>query len=155
MKNIFIAGAYDLYGTNANTVAGIIAATTGNPDLKWETTTQTNVGLDFGLINNSLSVSMDYYIKKTKDMLTIPPTLSVEGENAARWMNTGDMENKGFELTIDYRSPEYGDFSWGANVYVAPGFAVKLGLQPAFCINNKAKAKSGGSSVQTDGIDES
>ena len=42
-----------------------------------------------------------------------------------------------------------------ANVYVAPGFAVKLGLQPAFCINNKAKAKSGGSSVQTDGIDES
>lgn len=110
------SGAYDLYGTNANTVAGIIAATTGNPDLKWETTTQTNVGLDFGLINNSLSVSMDYYIKKTKDMLTIPPTLSVEGENAARWMNTGDMENKGFELTIDYRSPEYGDFSWGANL---------------------------------------
>lgn len=41
-----------------------------------------------------------------------------------------------------------------ANVYVAPGFAVKLGLQPAFCINNKAKAKSGSSSVQTDGIDE-
>ena len=41
-----------------------------------------------------------------------------------------------------------------ANVYVAKGFAVKLGLQPAFCINNKAKAKSGDNSIQTDGIDE-
>ena len=109
-------GSYDLNGTNTNTVAGIIVATTGNPDLKWETTTQTNIGLDFGLFNNSLSISMDYYIKKTKDMLTIPPTLSVEGENASKWMNTGDMKNNGFELTIDYRSPQYGDFSWGGSL---------------------------------------
>ena len=109
-------GAYDLNGSNTNTVAGIIVATSGNPDLKWETTTQTNIGLDFGLLNNSLTVSMDYYIKKTKDMLTIPPTLSVEGENASKWMNTGDMKNNGFEITIDYRSPDYGDFSWGGSL---------------------------------------
>ena len=112
-------GAYDLTGSNTNTVAGIIVAASGNPDLKWETTTQTNIGLDLGFLNNSLSLSFDYYIKKTKDMLTVPPTLSVEGENAAKWMNTGDMKNRGFEVTIDYRSPEYGDFSWGANLNLA------------------------------------
>ena len=112
-------GAYDLGGTNTSTVPGIIVAATGNPDLKWETTTQTNVGIDLGLMNNSLSISADYYIKKTKDMLTIPPTLSVEGENASMWMNTGDMKNNGFEITIDYRSPEYGDFSWGGSLNLA------------------------------------
>ncbi len=109
-------GSYDLDATNTNTVAGIIVATTGNPDLKWETTTQTNIGLDLSFLNNSLTLSADYYIKKTKDMLTIPPTLSVEGENASKWMNTGDMKNNGFELTVNYQSPQYGDFSWGGSL---------------------------------------
>ena len=106
-------GAYDLNGTGNNTLAGIIVSSSGNPGLKWETTTQTNIGIDLGFLSNSLNVSLDYYIKNTKDMLTIPPTLSVAGENAAMWMNTGSMKNHGFEVTVDYRSPEYGDFSWG------------------------------------------
>lgn len=109
-------GAYDLNGTGNKTLAGIIVATSGNPDLKWETTTQTNIGVDLGLFNNSLNVSFDYYIKNTKDMLTIPPTLSVAGENAAMWMNTGSMKNHGFELMLDYRSPGYDDFSWGGSL---------------------------------------
>ncbi|MEG0560278.1 MAG: TonB-dependent receptor [Muribaculaceae bacterium] len=105
-------GAYDLNGSNVNTVAGIIVATSGNKDLKWETTTQTNIGLDLNFLSNSINVSFDYYFKNTKDMLTIPPSLSVAGENAATWMNTGTMENNGFEITLDYRSPQYNDFSW-------------------------------------------
>ena len=63
-------------------------------------------------LNGSLSVSADYYIKKTKDMLTIPPALDVAGENAAVWLNTGDMKNHGWELSISYNSRKYGDFSW-------------------------------------------
>ena len=106
-------GAYDLNNSNSGTIAGIIVSASGNQDLKWETTTQTNLGFDLGLFNNALNVTFDYYWKNTKDMLTIPPTLAVAGENASMWMNTGDMENRGFELTIDYRSPQYGDFSWG------------------------------------------
>jgi TonB-linked SusC/RagA family outer membrane protein len=108
-------GAYDLNGTNTNAVAGIITATSGNTNLKWETTTQTNFGLDLGFAN-SINVSFDYYIKNTKDMLTIPPTLSVAGENASMWMNTGSMKNHGWELTVDYHSPEYGDFSWDGSL---------------------------------------
>ena len=112
-------GAYDLNGTNTGQVPGIIVATSGNDKLKWETTTQTNIGIDLGLLNGSLSVSADYYIKKTKDMLTIPPVLSVAGENAAMWMNTGDMDNHGWEVTVNYNSQRYGDFSWSGNFNIS------------------------------------
>lgn len=108
-------GAYDLNGTNNEVVSGIKVLTTGNPDLKWETTTQTNIGLDASLFNNSVTFSIDYYWKNTKDMITIPPVLSVAGENAAKFMNTGTMENHGLEMNIGYHSPKYGDFSWDGN----------------------------------------
>ena len=108
-------GAYDLNGTGTGTVSGIKVATTGNPDLKWETTTQTNLGFDATFFDNSLSLSFDYYWKNTKDMITVPPVLSVAGENAAKYMNTGKMENHGLEMNLGYRSPQYGDFSWEGN----------------------------------------
>lgn len=109
-------GAYDINGTNSSTTSGITLASTGNPDLKWETTTQNNIGLDFQLLNGAINVSADYYIKKTKDMLTIPPALDVAGENAAVWLNTGDMKNNGWEVTVAYNSPQYGDFSWNGSL---------------------------------------
>lgn len=108
-------GAYDLNGTNTNVVSGIKVATTGNPDLKWETTTQTNIGIDAYLFSGAVSLTLDYYWKNTKDMITIPPVLSVAGENAAKFMNTGEMKNHGFELNMGYHSPQYGDFSWEGN----------------------------------------
>lgn len=113
------AGAYDLNGTGNTTVPGIVVASTGNPDLKWETTTQWNVGLDLSLLSNSLNISFDWYSKKTKDMLTTPPALKVMGENASYIQNTGDMKNTGVELTIGYRSRQYGDFSWNASLNLA------------------------------------
>ena len=113
-------GSYDLNGTGTSTVTGIITSSSGNTDLKWETTTQTNLGLDLRLFRNSLNVSFDYYWKLTKDMLTEPPTLAVAGENATVWMNTGDMRNTGFEITIDYQSPTYGNgISWNGQLNVS------------------------------------
>jgi len=109
-------GAYDIDGTNSATTAGITLSSTGNPELKWETTYQHNIGLDLQLLNGAVTVSAEYYIKKTKDMLTIPPALDVAGENAAIWLNTGDMKNSGWELSVAYRSPQYGDFSWNGSV---------------------------------------
>ena len=108
-------GAYDLNGTNTGVVSGIKVMTTGNPKLKWETTTQTNLGLDFYLFDGSVNVSLDYYWKNTKDMITIPPVLSVAGENADKYMNTGEMKNHGFEMNVGYHSPNYGDFRWEGN----------------------------------------
>lgn len=112
-------GAYDLNGTNSSTMAGITLSSTGNPDLKWETTTQNNIGLDAALFNGRVNLSADYYIKKTKDMLTIPPALDVAGENASIWLNTGDMKNTGWEVTLAYNSPQYGDFSWNGSINIS------------------------------------
>ncbi len=111
--------SYDLNGTNTNVVTGIKVATTGNKDLKWETTTQTNIGLDAQFFRGALSLSADWYVKKTTDMITIPPVLSVAGENAATYRNTGDMKNSGFEFNIGYHSPEYNGFSWDASFNLA------------------------------------
>lgn len=105
-------GAYDITGTNNAVVGGVIVSASGNKNLKWETTTQTNIGLDLRLFNNSFGLSLDYFIKNTKDMLTMPPVLSVAGENAVVYRNTGSMKNHGFELMADYHSKQYGDFSW-------------------------------------------
>ena len=106
---------YDLYGLNETPIAGIALASTGNKNLRWETTTQTNVGMDLGLFHNSLIINFDWYLKDTKDMITAPPVLSTAGEGASYLANTGDMRNMGFELNVDYHSPDYHGFSWSGN----------------------------------------
>ena len=68
-----------------------------NEDLTWETSSQTNVGLDFALLNNRLSLSLDYYYKYTKDMLMSVP-LPSPYPNITR--NDGEMSNQGFEITL-------------------------------------------------------
>ncbi|MBD5194430.1 MAG: TonB-dependent receptor [Bacteroidales bacterium] len=110
---------YDITGSNSLTTAGIVIASTGNPDLKWETTTQNNIGLDMMLLNGRLNLTADYYVKTTHDMLTIPPALAVAGENADIWMNTGKMRNTGWEVSLGYNSPTYGDFSWNGSVNIS------------------------------------
>ena len=109
-------GAYDINGTNSATTPGITLAASGNPDLKWETTTQNNIGIDLQLFSGRLNLTADFFMKNTRDMLTIPPALDVAGENAAIWLNTGKMKNTGWELTLGYNSPTYGDFSWNGSV---------------------------------------
>lgn len=108
--------AYDINGTNTDVNAGVKVVSSGNKKLKWETTTQTNLGIDLGLFNDAVNFTFDYYWKKTKNMLTIPPVLSVEGENAAMYMNTGDMDNHGWEINMSYNSSKYGDFSWNGSL---------------------------------------
>ncbi|MDE6270497.1 MAG: TonB-dependent receptor [Muribaculaceae bacterium] len=112
-------GAYDIAGTNSSTTSGITLSSTGNPELKWETTYQNNIGADFSFLGGALNLSADYYIKKTKDMLTNPPALDVAGENATMWLNTGDMKNTGWEVSLSYISPRYGDFSWNGSINIS------------------------------------
>ena len=112
-------GAYDISGTNSQTTPGITLSASGNPDLKWETTTQNNIGIDLQLLNGAVNITADYYVKKTTDMLTIPPALEVAGENASIWLNTGSMRNNGWELSVAYNSPVYGDFSWNGSVNIS------------------------------------
>ena len=95
---------YDLNGTGSGVLpSGFKRAQLANPNLKWETTTQTNLGLDFGLFNHALYGSAEYYIKKTKDILYSPGYAAIKGEGANKWYNGASMENKGFEFTLGYR----------------------------------------------------
>lgn len=68
-----------------------------NQDLTWETSSQTNVGLDFALLNNRLNLSLDYYYKYTKDMLMDVPLPS---PYPSIYRNDGEMSNQGFEITL-------------------------------------------------------
>ncbi|MGV8134107.1 MAG: TonB-dependent receptor [Mangrovibacterium sp.] len=94
--------AYDFTGEGGNLPAGFRRTQRGNPDLKWETTSQHNFGLDYGFFNSKLTGSFDYYLKYTRDILMKPGTVATLGEGAQMWLNGADIDNKGFELTINY-----------------------------------------------------
>jgi len=105
--------AYDLAGNNNGQLpSGFMATQTGNNDLKWETTTQTNVGLDFGFFNQKLNGSVDMYYKDTKDILVQPPYLGAIGEGGNRWVNGASMENKGIEVALGYRDTTTGGLTY-------------------------------------------
>jgi len=76
----------------------------GNPGLTWETTESTNFGIDFILDKSKLSGSVDFYNKKTKNMLLRLPVPLSTGLPGSPWTNAGDVENKGFELNATYRN---------------------------------------------------
>ncbi len=111
---------YAIDGAQNSVYSGFTQSRNGNPDLKWETTTQTNIGLDLGFFNNHLTVTADYFMKKTKDLLLERPLPPIAGgTNQTVWDNVGEMENKGIELLFDYQSKPQGDFSWNASLNVA------------------------------------
>jgi len=76
----------------------------GNPSVRWETSTQTDVGLDIGLFDGALSISTDYYIKNTSGMLLQPQPPTSVGSVASGFVNAGKMRNQGFELEVNYRN---------------------------------------------------
>ena len=105
--------SYDIAGTNGGQQlpSGFKRNQLGNDDLKWETTTQTNLGLDFGLFRNALYGSFEWYYKKTKDILVYMPGIGVMGEGSSQWINAGEMLNKGVEFNLGYRG-DIGHFSY-------------------------------------------
>lgn len=97
--------AYDLAGKGSGILSsGFKRSQLENPNLKWETTTQTNFGLDFGFLNQSLYGSAEYYIKKTKDILYKPGYAAIIGGGGDTWYNGASMENKGVEISVGYRN---------------------------------------------------
>jgi TonB-linked SusC/RagA family outer membrane protein len=105
--------SYDIAGTNGGQTlpSGFKRNQLGNDNLKWETTTQTNLGFDFGLLRNALYGSFEWYYKKTTDILVYMPGIGVMGEGSSQWINAGEMTNKGIELNVGYRG-SVGDFQY-------------------------------------------
>ena len=98
--------SYDITGSNGGSIlqSGFKRDQLGNNGIKWETTTQTDLGFDFSLFAQTLYGSFDWYYKKTTDILVQMAGIATMGEGSKQWINAGEMENKGFELNLGYRN---------------------------------------------------
>ena len=98
--------SYDITGSNGGSIlqSGFKRDQLGNNGIKWETTTQTDLGFDFSLFDQTLYGSFDWYYKKTTDILVEMAGIATMGEGSKQWINAGEMENKGFELNLGYRN---------------------------------------------------
>ncbi|MFT4203172.1 MAG: TonB-dependent receptor [Chitinophagaceae bacterium] len=95
--------AYDIYGTGSGTLSsGYRQTQIGNENLKWESSTMSNWGLDFGFMDNKLTGSFDYFIKNTNDILINPAWIAVLGEGGSTWVNGASMRNQGWEVALNY-----------------------------------------------------
>lgn len=96
--------AYDIFLQGSGTFpSGYRATQLANPNLKWESAQQYNIGTDFTLLNNSLYGTIDGYIKDVNDMLINPAYLGAIGEGGASWLNGPSLRNWGMEFSLGYR----------------------------------------------------
>ena len=94
---------------------GYVPTYQGNSEIKWETSTQANIGLDMALLHNTLDLSMDFYVKKTSDMLLQKPIPSFGAYPNSPFFNAGDLKNTGFEFVANYRN-HVGDFNYHVGI---------------------------------------
>ncbi|NIG57612.1 TonB-dependent receptor [Chitinophaga sp. Cy-1792] len=129
----YISAVTQNYGTSY-TVGGQFAPGAAivnlvDPNISWETTTSTDVGLDIGLFDNALSFELDYFNKNTDNILVQLPISSTMGEVTAPIQNIGKMNNKGFEFAVNYRSKVYNSglsYAIGANVSYIKNIVTKF-----------------------------
>jgi TonB-linked SusC/RagA family outer membrane protein len=98
-------------------LTGDVQTTRGNSDLIWETTAQTNIGIDFGFLNGRISGSIDYFNKDTKDLLIqrlVPGSTSI-----TEFVNAGEVNNKGIDFSISADIIQNENFTWNANLNVS------------------------------------
>ncbi|MGM9701934.1 MAG: SusC/RagA family TonB-linked outer membrane protein [Prevotella sp.] len=106
---------------------GVLNANNANPDLKWETTYSTNIGLDVSVLSGRIEFIADWYYKKTKDLLLkldLPAFLgsgagSGYGVASNPWGNVGSLRNTGFEFTLNTVNIDYKGFTWRTNAVMS------------------------------------
>ncbi len=135
------SGLYTIDGETTNT--GSVQSQEGNPDLTWETTAQTNIGLDFGFLNGRIRGSIDYFNKDTEDLLlqTIIPGTSIR-----TFINAGEVNNKGIDFSLSADIINSDDFSWDASLNVSKikNEVTKLNGDTEFIVGNAAGIGGGG-----------
>ena len=98
---------YDIIGDGT-----MVSPNTRNPDLKWETTTTTNIGLDYGFLNQRISGSIDWYYRKTTDLINY--AYNAAGTQPRNMMNKniGSLRNTGFEFSLSWKAIQTTDWNW-------------------------------------------
>lgn len=131
---------------NETIVNGVKTTITPNPDLGWEQSNQTDLGLDFAFLQNSVLFSVDYFYKHTKGMLIEMPVPSYIGESKP-WGNVGTMSNSGIELDLSYRY-SIGDFNFsiGGNATWIKTMLINAGNETG--ILNRASFSTAGTIIR-------
>ena len=109
------------FGDGTDLYTGSTINSVPNPNLKWEETTQFDVGVDIGFMDNRLNFVLDYYKRNNDDLLiqtVLPLTagLGLPGQNGTQWINAASMVNTGFEFSATYRNNRANDFTWDISV---------------------------------------
>lgn len=133
---------YKQYVQNGTVNQGLYTSTFPDPDLKWEKTGQVNFGIDAGLFNNRINLSLDMYYSKTRDLLLDVPIPVITGFQS-RLTNIGELENRGVEFALSTRNIE-GEFSWTTdfNISANRNKVLKLGANNAPILVNTNDALS-------------
>jgi TonB-linked SusC/RagA family outer membrane protein len=106
------------YATNNSIQFGMSPASLANPNLKWETTSQYNAGIDVGFFGNRVNLTVDYYLKQTRDMLLDAP-VSAQSGFARQWLNIGGIDNEGLEFMLSTINIDKKNFKWETNFNIS------------------------------------
>ena len=98
-----------------NKTQGVAISSLANPDIKWETTATTDVGIDAAFLNNKITLTADYFYKKTSDILLQLPIPGIVGISTEPYVNAASVKNEGWEFALGYND-QWGDWTFGANV---------------------------------------
>jgi len=136
--------SYDIAGKNGGNLLnnGYVRTQRGNEDIKWETTIQHNLGVDFAVLRNEVYGSFDWFYKKTKDILLFMEGIGSMGEGSGQFVNAGEMKNTGWEFSLGYRHKLKNGFSWDINGNISR-YTNEITKLPETVI---AKGKFGGNS---------
>ncbi|WP_242696162.1 SusC/RagA family TonB-linked outer membrane protein [Longitalea luteola] len=104
---------------NGQYPTGLLPVQNENPDLKWESTAMTNIGLDFAVLNNRLSGSIDYYIKNTSDLIYNYPVSTTQYFVNRLTANVGKVRNTGIEVSLNATPVTTKDFNWNTSLNFA------------------------------------
>ena len=123
-------GFYPFGGVSTQTQTIV---STGNPNLRWETSTQTDVGLDMGMLKGALQLNVDYFVKTTDRVLLNPPQPPSGGQVSSPAANVGSVRNNGLEVELNYHNTVGQDWSYnvGGNLAVLHNEVTSLGDQAA------------------------
>ncbi|NIJ43900.1 TonB-linked SusC/RagA family outer membrane protein [Wenyingzhuangia heitensis] len=140
IANTLNLGSNYVFGNEESTQVGVAPFRSGNADLKWETTVTKNIGVDVGLLENSITLTADYFIKNTTDLLLAVPVLQTSGNQQNGFANAGNIENKGLELTANYKKT-INDFSFsvGGNIAFIKNKVLKLANDGILTSGQQAK----------------
>jgi len=111
-------GLYSVFGVGENLNQGATLLSLGNPALRWETARQTDVGLEFGLLNGRLTGEVDWYNRFTYDIIAAVPIPAYIGSQNPPTVNTGKVRNTGWDITLNWR--QAGRFAWNLGAILAP-----------------------------------